>query len=105
MWTGERSYSLTLDHGWKKTFICIYLGATYSCFEVWQNDCAEIISLYQRNRTSPSYVSVTNAERLRGNVAKNQIALVIFMGFCASIILNPEPSPFPSLATCFLSKN
>lgn len=73
----------------------IDLGTTYSCVAVWldEHNRIEIIHNDQGNRTTPSFVSFTDDQRLIGDASKNQAASnpenTVFGNFCSLICFIP----------------
>ena len=52
----------------------IDLGTTYCCVGTWVNNAVEIVPNDMGERTTPSYVSFSDTERLVGRAALNQAA-------------------------------
>ncbi|KAI5318977.1 hypothetical protein L3X38_038685 [Prunus dulcis] len=78
--------------------IGIDLGTTHSCVAVWQADHVEILVNGQGNRTTRSYVTFTDTNRLVGDEAFNQA-----VRFPANSVFGIPPAPkgVPSFAVYF----
>ena len=58
----------------KRNAIGIDLGTTYSCVGIFENNNVHIIANEQGNKTTPSYVSFDEEERIIGEGAKNKVS-------------------------------
>lgn len=56
-------------------YLGIDLGTTYCCTSIYRNGKVEVIPNCCGNRTTPSYISFTDTERLIGESAKNNVSL------------------------------
>jgi len=59
----------------KENIIGIDLGTTYSCVAVWRNGEAEVLMNSEGDRTTASWVSFTDEQRIVGDSAKRQAAM------------------------------
>jgi molecular chaperone DnaK (HSP70) len=75
----RQAHFLVVDH---------YAHPNHRCVGVWQNDRVEIIANDQGNRTTPSYVSFSESERLIGDAAKNQVAMNPHNTYVHAVILS-----------------
>jgi heat shock protein 1/8 len=59
----------------RENIIGIDLGTTYSCVAVWRNGEAEVLTNSEGDRTTASWVSFTDDQRIVGDSAKRQAAM------------------------------
>lgn len=71
-WPLQGWVSCETDSKGKAPAIGIDLGTTFSCVGVWHKDGVQIIENSEGKRTTPSYVSFSDSERLVGDPAKSQ---------------------------------